>query len=194
MEEGEKRCLCCSAPGGPVLRGQSRDKRDTHGMAAAQLLLQEFDGGQSRHPGSLRSFWLPVHGKGQRKNEPQATSSLSSKRDPKPPRVPPRSQAESRAACRAPACHVLSPASPPASPCCRGRRSFPSTLIPRLPKSCPQPWGHLSPAGELCSPVRLRLEHPPGLPQQCAHPQLLQRPGAAEREEKQRQVPLPPSP
>ena len=31
-------------------------------------------------------------------------------------------------------------------------------------KSCPQPWGHLSPAGERCFRlVRLRLEHPPVL-------------------------------
>ena len=35
---------------------------------------------------------------------------------------------------------------------------------------------------------------PPALPQQCAQPQLLQRPGAAERAEKQREAPLPPSP
>ena len=63
-----------------------------------------------------------------------------------------------------------------------------------LPESCPQPRGPLSPGGELRSPGRLRPQHPPALPQQRAHPQLLQRPGAAEREEKQRQAPLPPSP
>ena len=63
-----------------------------------------------------------------------------------------------------------------------------------LPQSCRQLWVSFSPAGELCSPIRLRLEHPPGLPQQRAHPELLQRPGAAEREEKQRQAPMTPSP
>ena len=65
-EEGEKRCLCCSA-GGPGLGGQSRDESDTHGTAAAQLLLQDFDGGQSRHPRSLCSFCLPVHREGTEK-------------------------------------------------------------------------------------------------------------------------------
>ena len=42
--------------------GQSGDRRDTHGMAAAQLLQQELDGGQLGHLGSLHSFWWPVQG------------------------------------------------------------------------------------------------------------------------------------
>ena len=91
----------------------------------------------------------------------------------------------------------------PSGVLCSGKGQGESWVSPRLPpcscqaalpESCPLAQGHLSPAGELCSPVRLRLEHPPGLPQQRAHPQLLQRPGAAEREEKERQAPLPRSP
>ena len=91
----------------------------------------------------------------------------------------------------------------PSGVLCSGKGQGGSRLSPKLPllscraalpDSCPQLRGHLSPAGELCSPIWLRLEHPPGLPQQCAQPQLLQRPGAAEREEQQPQAPLPPSP
>ena len=47
--------------------GQGRDRRDTHGIAAAQLLQQELDGGQLGHPGSLHSFWWAVRGEGAEK-------------------------------------------------------------------------------------------------------------------------------
>ena len=59
--------------------GQNADRRDTHGMAAAQLLQQELDGGQLGHPGSLHSFWWPVQGQGAEKElcETQAAFSLS---------------------------------------------------------------------------------------------------------------------
>ena len=126
-------------------RAESPDQRDTHGLAAAQLLLEELERRETGDPGSLGSFWCPVQreGTGREVGEPK-----------------------------------LPLLSCPAA----------------VPESCPQARGHVSPAGELCSPVRLRLEHPPALPQQCAQPQLLQRPGAAEREEKQREAPLPRSP
>ena len=116
---------------------------------------------------------------------------------PNPPRLPPRSQAESRAACRAPACQALSPASPPASPCCNQRkkrlsvpahppsaRELPAAVGASLPS-----WGAGLPQPAAPGAFRAVL-----LPQQGAHPQLLQGPGAAEREEKQRQAPLPPRP
>ena len=114
---------------------------------------------------------------------------------PNPPRLPPRSQAESRAACRAPACRALGPASPPASPCCNQRkkrlsvpahppsaRELPAAVGASLPS-----WGAGLPRPAAPGAFRAVL-----LPQQGAHPQLLQGPGAAEREEKQRQAPLPP--
>ena len=116
---------------------------------------------------------------------------------PNPPRLPPRSQAESRAACRAPACRALGPASPPASPCCNQRkkrlsvpahppsaRELPAAVGASLPS-----WGAGLPRPAAPGAFRAVL-----LPQQGAHPQLLQGPGAAEREEKQRQAPLPPRP
>ena len=58
--------------------GQSRGRRDTHSMAATQLLKQEPDGRQLGHPGSLHSFRWPVHREGAEKElcETQARSSL----------------------------------------------------------------------------------------------------------------------
>ena len=47
--------------------GQSGGRRDTHGIAAAQLLQQELDGGQLGQPGSFHSFWWPVPGEGAEK-------------------------------------------------------------------------------------------------------------------------------
>jgi len=63
-----------------------------------------------------------------------------------------------------------------------------------VPESCTQARGHLSPAGEPCAPLALRPQHRHRLPQQRAQPQLLQCPGAAAREEKQRQAPAACSP
>ena len=89
----------------------------------------------------------------------------------------------------------------PSGVLCTGKGQGESWVSPKLPllscqaalgKSCPQLRRHLSPAGELCSPIWLCLGRPPVLPQQCAHPQLLQCLGAAEREENRRQAPLPP--
>ena len=62
------------------VRGLSPDQRDTHGMAAAQLPLKEFDGGHSGHSDSLGSFWCPVPrgGTGRELRELQAASSLLS--------------------------------------------------------------------------------------------------------------------
>ena len=95
-------------------RGQSPRQRDTHGLAAAQLLLEEFERRQTGHSGSLGSFWWAVQreGTGREVGEPK-----------------------------------LPLLSCPAA----------------VPESCPQARGHVSPAGELCCPVRLRLEHPPRL-------------------------------
>ena len=95
-------------------RAERPEQRDTHGMAAAHLLLEELDGWEAGDPGSLGSFWCPVEreGRGREVGEPK---------------VP-----------------LLSCAA-------------------ALPESCPQARGHVSPAGELCCPVRLRLEHPPRL-------------------------------
>ena len=61
-------------------RGQSPRQRDTHGMAAAQLLLEEFERRQTRHSGSLGSFWWAVQreGTGRELGEPQGASSLLS--------------------------------------------------------------------------------------------------------------------
>lgn len=58
--------------------GQSRDRRDTHSIVATQLLEHHLDGGQLGDPGSLHSFWWPVHGEGAEKelSETQASSSL----------------------------------------------------------------------------------------------------------------------
>ena len=126
-------------------RGQGPEQRDTHGVAAAQLLLQELDGCQMGDAGSLASFWCPVHreGRGRELGEPQAVSCLLS------------------GSC--------------------ARELLAATGAP-------------SPAGGCVPPsVQLLLEHPPGLPQQCGHPQLLQCLGSAGREERERQALLPPA-
>ena len=62
-----------------------------------------------------------------------------------------------------------------------------------LPESCLQPRRHLSPAGELCSPIWLWLQHPPAYPSNvCTHSSFSA--WELQQEEKQRQAPLPPSP
>ena len=60
--------------------GQGPEQRDTHGVAAAQLLLQELDGCETGDVGSRASFWCPVHreGRGRELGEPQAVSCLLS--------------------------------------------------------------------------------------------------------------------
>ena len=69
----------CLMLGWSSMWGQSRDRRDTHCIAVAELLDQGLDGGQLGDPGSLHSFWCPVYGKGAEKElcETQAAFSLS---------------------------------------------------------------------------------------------------------------------
>ena len=140
-------------------RGQSPRQRDTHGMAAAQLLLEEFERRQTRHSGSLGSFWWAVQreGTGRELGEPQGASSL------------------------------LSGSS---------ARELPAAVGAPLPS-----WGAVFPprtAPPGASPRAVSTGPPgctarQGLPQERADPELLQRPGAAEREEKQPECPLLPS-
>lgn len=58
--------------------GQSRGSRDTHSIAAAQLLQHQRDGGQLGDTGYLHSFRWSVHWEGAEKKlcETRAISSL----------------------------------------------------------------------------------------------------------------------
>jgi len=137
------------------IRWQSGRRRDTHSMAVAQLLHKELDGGQVRDASSLHSFWWPVHGEGAEQElcENQATFSVSCQPGEhfqvtmEHPATAPQSSREQRQwqgwGWAVDACPQLGEAS-----------------VPALPKNCPEPWGHLSPARQLCFCVRLRLEHP----------------------------------
>ena len=54
-------------------RAESPDQRDTHGMAAAHLLLEEFERRETGDPGSPGSFWCPGQreGTGREVGEPK---------------------------------------------------------------------------------------------------------------------------
>ena len=99
-------------------------------------------------------------GKGQRKScvrpkppFPSPASPGSTCKLPQSSRAPPGSRVESSGSGEDGAGQVLA------------GQSWAKPLRQLCPlKSCPQPWGHLSPAGERCFRlVRLRLEHPPVL-------------------------------
>ena len=144
MEEGEQRCLCCSAAG--AVLGQRAQTRET--LTAWRRLI-----------------------------------SFS------------RSLSDGRRVTRA----LLAPSGVLGSGKGRGERWVsPSCLFSLVRQLCPRAARRRGgPCPQLGSCVALSgcaWSIPPALPQQCAQPQLLQRPRAAERAEKQREAPLPPSP
>lgn len=143
------------------LWGQSGNGRDTHRIAASQLLQQELEGGQQGDAGSLHSFWWPVRGeRAERKScvrpKPPCPSPARPGSTPKLPRSSRGAcggGAESRGSGEAGAGQALA------------GHSWAKQLRQLCPlESCPQPWGHLYPSGQRCfGTVRLRLEHPPVL-------------------------------
>ena len=183
--------------------GQSGDRRDTHGMAAAQLLQQELDGGQLGHPGSLHSFWWSVQGQGAEQElcETQASRLF--------PLLPARGALAScpEAAGHRPAVERRAAAvvRTGLGMCWldrAGRSCSTSSAHSRAAVGAPLPsWGAVFPprtAPPGASPRAVSTGPPgctarQGLPKECADPELLQRPGAAEREEKQPECPLLPS-
>lgn len=150
------------------LWGQSGDRRDTHSIAATQLLHQVLDGGHLGDTGSLHSFWWPVHGEGAEKELCETPAAFSQGALPRCPEAGGhrRSREESSGRGEDGAGQVLAGHS---------WASAPGASPRDVSTGCPG-----------CTARQ-------GLPKERAEPELLHHPGAAEREEKEPEWPLVPS-
>lgn len=147
-----QRTLGCSS-----LCGQSGDGGTLTALWQLSSSIRSLMEGISRgQPGSLHSFWWPVHGEGAENElgEARGASALScqfwsASQLPSSSWALPGSGAESSGGGEGRAGQALA------------GHSWTKPLHQLCPlKSCAQRWGQLSPAGERCF-VRVLLEHPP---------------------------------